>query len=436
MDFKFIHAADVHLDSPLRGLERYEGAPVDALRNATREAFERLVTLTIDEEAAFLILAGDLYDGDWRDYNTGLFLVKQMVRLRSAGVRVFVVHGNHDARSQITRSLDLPDNVHVFDTRKVDTQHVEKLAVALHGQSYRDRAVDINLAARYPPAEPGLLNIGVLHTSVDGREGHDPYAPCTLSDLLDKGYDYWALGHVHTREVLSQAPWILFSGNLQGRHVREPGPKGATLVSVGDGQIVSVAHCSIDVLRWHHCRVDVTGVASTGDVLERVETAVRTATNEASGHRLHAVRIELFGPCAAHRTLAMEPERWIAQVRAAVMDRCGSDVWVEKVRIRTQVERSLAAALAGDHPLAELLRSVEGVGESAEETSEALDEIRGDLQGLQKRINHELGQLDERIELIRLEDRQLLARLLDDAKALLIPRLVAAGGGSGEQSES
>src|SRR4051794_31829790 len=117
MRFTFVHAADIHLDSPLRGLERYEGAPVEHLRSATRRAFERLVQFCLDDAVAFLLLAGDLYDGDWPDYNTGLFFAKQMARLREAGIPVYIVRGNHDAANVITSSLRLPDNVHTFGAR-------------------------------------------------------------------------------------------------------------------------------------------------------------------------------------------------------------------------------------------------------------------------------------------------------------------------------
>ena len=129
---KFVHAADIHLDSPLRGLERYPDAPVEEARNATRQAFENLVELAIGEDVAFVLLAGDLYDGDWRDYNTGLFFVGQMNRLRRAGIQVHLVSGNHDAASQITKHLRLPDNVVHYDHRRPETYVRGDLGVAIH----------------------------------------------------------------------------------------------------------------------------------------------------------------------------------------------------------------------------------------------------------------------------------------------------------------
>ncbi|HEX6862914.1 MAG TPA: DNA repair exonuclease, partial [Thermoanaerobaculia bacterium] len=190
--FKFLHAADVHLDSPLKGLERYEGAPADEIRGATRRAFDNLVDLAIEEEAAFLLLAGDLYDGDWKDYNTGLFFVSRMRRLEEAGIPVFLISGNHDAASQITRVLRPPGNVKVLATKRPETILLDGLEVAIHGQGFASQSVSEDLAAAYPDAVPQLFNVGLLHTSLDGRPGHASYAPCTLPGLRSKGYQYWA----------------------------------------------------------------------------------------------------------------------------------------------------------------------------------------------------------------------------------------------------
>jgi DNA repair exonuclease SbcCD nuclease subunit len=184
--FKFIHAADIHLDSPLRGLERYEGAPVDEIRGATRRAFDNLIGLAIEEGVAFLLLAGDLYDGPWRDYNTGLYFAKRMGRLRDAGVRVFIVAGNHDAASQITRHLRLPENVKVLSTREPESILLEDIGVAVHGRGFPKPPVTEDLSAGYPKGELQLFNIGLLHTSLDGRPGHERYAPCTVDGLRSK----------------------------------------------------------------------------------------------------------------------------------------------------------------------------------------------------------------------------------------------------------
>ena len=198
--FKFIHAADVHLDSPLRGLEQYEGAPVEEIRNAARRALSNLVDLAIRQEVAFVLIAGDLYDGDWRDYNTGLFFVDQARRLREAKIPLYLISGNHDAANRMTRTLKMPENVTFFSAERPETALLPDLDVAIHGQSFAKAAVYDDLSEGYPIVDSGHFNIGMLHTCAAGQEGHDRYAPCSVEGLKAKGYDYWALGHIHLRE--------------------------------------------------------------------------------------------------------------------------------------------------------------------------------------------------------------------------------------------
>ncbi|MCI5157684.1 MAG: DNA repair exonuclease, partial [Candidatus Electrothrix sp. AUS1_2] len=255
--FKFIHAADIHLDSPLRGLSRYESAPADSIRAACRRAFENLVDLAIEEEAAFVLLAGDLYDGDWKDYSTGIFLSKQMGRLGRHNIRVFAVSGNHDAANRMTKSLDSPSNMTIFSARKAETVALEDLGVVIHGRSFPTRHVDENLVAGFCTAEKGLFNIGLLHTSLDGREDHADYAPCSLDDLRSKDYQYWALGHIHRHEIIRKEPYIIFPGCIQGRNIRETGAKGCVLVSVDDGSVAEIERMPLDVLRWSLCDIDL-----------------------------------------------------------------------------------------------------------------------------------------------------------------------------------
>lgn len=169
--FTFLHAADIHLDSPLRGLDRYDGAPVEAIRQATRRALENLVSTAIEEEVSLVIIAGDIYDGDWREFNTGLYFVSQMVKLKDAGIPVYAVSGNHDAANRMTKSLPLPANVTVFSSKRPETVVIEDLDVAIHGQSFADTCTTVDLASGYPPPAGGRFNIGVLHTSLSGRDG-------------------------------------------------------------------------------------------------------------------------------------------------------------------------------------------------------------------------------------------------------------------------
>jgi DNA repair exonuclease SbcCD nuclease subunit len=342
---KLVHAADIHLDSPLIGLSRYEGAPVERIREATRRAFVGLVELCLQQNAELLLLAGDLYDGSWKDYSTGLFFAAEMSRLREAGVQVVWIRGNHDAASQITQRLKLPDNVRELSFKKPDSALYEDLGLAVHGQGFASREVVDNIALAYQDPLPGLVNIGLLHTSVSGREGHEPYAPCRLEELVHKGYDYWALGHVHAREVLSSDPFVVFSGNLQGRHARETGEKGATLIEIDAGRVASAKPVICDVVRWAVCHVDISDCERADDVLEAVRCEIERQIERAED-RLLAARVVIEGSTRAHVALGDDPERWLHDVRAVATDAAYGDVWIEKVVFKTSRSATSAAAAA------------------------------------------------------------------------------------------
>lgn len=418
---KFVHAADLHLDSPLRGLERYDGAPTDEIRGATRRAFENLIALCLEEQADFLLLAGDVYDGDWRDYSTGLFFLAQLGRLRESGTRVYLIRGNHDAQSHITRQLKLPEHVVSFSTRKAVTHVDEALGVAVHGQGFARREVSEDLAAAYPEACAGLFNIGLLHTALEGREGHDAYAPTSATILASKGYDYWALGHVHAREVVRRAPWIVFPGNLQGRHVREAGPKGATLVTVAaDGAVESVEARALDVVRWAEVAVEASDCQGGDEVVAAALQELRAATAAAEG-RLLAARVRITGTSAAHSELRRNRERWTSEVRAASFE-LGADVlWVEKVQFETLAPLDLVALRRRDDPLGRVAR----VLHSLQTDAAGLEEVAAGLRDLQKKLPAELREGQDGIDL---EDpvrvRELLRATLQDIEQTLLPRLL------------
>ncbi len=413
---KFIHCADIHLDSPLRGLSRYQDAPVDVLRGATRRAFENLVALAVQEQVAFVVMAGDLYDGTWQDFNTGLFFVAQMARLDRHGIPVYLVKGNHDADSRITRALPLPSNVTVFDARRPHTVVLEAWRVALHGQSFADAAVRDDLAAHYPARVPGMFNVGLLHTSVNGREGHADYAPTSLDTLVSRGYDYWALGHVHAREILHRDPWVVFPGNLQGRHIRETGSKGCELVTVEDGHVQAVEHRAVDVLRWSAVDVDVTGLDSTPAVMAAVQRSLRDAVARAEGRPV-AARVRLSGRCQAHGDLLSRPEQVREDVRALAMA-CEGDLWLEKVLFQTRPPLDRVGDGGRDDAVGNLMGLIERL-----RTDAALqDSLAASWQELVRKLPPELAEGDDR----PWADGNGLRGLLDEVEATLLPRLLEA----------
>ena len=353
--FSFLHAADLHLDSPLRGLD--PEAPVERIRRATRDALVNMIDFALERRVEFVLLAGDLYDGDWKDWRTGQFLVQQLGRLLRDGIEVVAISGNHDAAKVLSLRVPVPG---LMGTDKPGTRLLERAPVAVHGQGFEIAATSTNLALGYPNPVNGLFNIGLLHTAC-GFGTHENYAPCGVDDLVRKGYDYWALGHVHTRAELLRDPWIVFPGNLQGRHINEAGPRGATLVTVSNGRVASVASHALDVLRWERLSVDATGAATRDDVLNRARVLFDSAVLEAEG-RLLVVRIMISGDCTAHAELVGSPIETLQQLRAVAAEVADiAQLWVESVVIDTRPAVDLAALRAQPGPVGALIGALDRV---------------------------------------------------------------------------
>ncbi|SPF39221.1 DNA repair exonuclease [Syntrophobacter sp. SbD1] len=413
---RFIHAADSHIDSPLKGLEQHDGAPVDLLRGATRRAFENLIQLAIDENVDFLVIAGDLYDADWRNYGTGLFFRGQMVRLRDRGIPVYLIAGNHDAASVITKKLSLPDNVHVFSTRTAESKEVAGHPAVIHGRGFPHRAVPENLVVDYPAAVAGKFNLGLLHTSLTGRPGHDTYAPCLEKDLRQKGYGYWALGHVHQPEVICRDPWIVFAGNCQGRDVRETGPRGCRLVTVNDCLDVETAEWrDLDVVRWQVLAIDLAGVTEESEALSRVTKAMAGAINEAEG-RLVAARVVFTGATPLHGSLHREPHRWRAELLGRAQDQGEEAIWIERIKVSTSPVYNLAQ-------LAERDALTKIVLETLEQASVEHGNLPGEIEEMLDVLPPEVR---SEIESDWSENRR--ATLMEDVRAIILDALGTKGG--------
>lgn len=413
---KFLHAADIHLDSPLKGLERYDGAPVEEIRGATRQALANLVRLAIDEKVDLVLIAGDLYDGDWRDHRTGLFFVSEAAKLRDAGIPVCLIAGNHDAQNRMTRSLRLPDNVFRFSTTQPETRTFEELGISVHGQGFATAACTENLARAYPRPVPGHFNIGLLHTAADGsNRSHSTYAQCCYDDLRGKQYDYWALGHIHQRGKVWNDPRIHFSGNIQGRHIREDGAKGCLLVAVDDRHEVRVRFEPLDVLRWERCEIDAAGAEDGHCVVERAVGRLETSVANSDGRPV-AARVVVSGACRAHETLAADANQWANEIRAAAQSLGHGSVWVEKVQLETTLPSDADALTVDDGPLAEL---VDLIGE-IRGNDLLLEKFQGELADLARRLPGELLSAEDSL---RFDDRERLRLVLDQVKPLLLARL-------------
>lgn len=368
MNFKFLHAADLHLDSPLQGLAAKSADLAERIEDASRRALDQLVDTAITEGCRFVVLAGDLFDGELRNIKTGLYLVSRIRQLAGAGIGVFITLGNHDAANGFMDRLKFADNVHVFSKRKAESIRLPDVGAVIHGRSFPQEDVRENLARDYPAAEPGLFNVGILHTACQGREAyHAPYAPCTLEELVNHGYQYWALGHVHAAAVLNERPHVVYPGNLQGRHVRETGPKGAFIVNVEDREVAGLEHRPLDVCRWSVLEVDISESSNRADLVTGIRDHLRRAIGEAAGRAI-AVRVKLVGESLLSDVLTLDPQGLRDDVLAAAAT-VSDDIWIERITLSARpsvAPEVMEAGLAGiisqqiiEHPSEALAANLE-----------------------------------------------------------------------------
>src|SRR5271157_358971 len=261
MAFRFVHTADIHLDSPLRTLALREPQLADLIGGATRKAFAAIIDLCLEEQVDALLIAGDLYDGEQTSMKTARFLADQLRRVHDAGIATFVIRGNHDAESRITNELTLPESVKVFKGRaEAVTLSRGALDVAVHGISFKDKHAPESLLPKFRGPNEGAVNIGMLHTSLGGSPPHDRYAPCAPADLQATGFDYWALGHIHQRFVERGRATIVMPGNPQGRDVNEAGSKSTTLATIDDNRSITIEERLTSVAEFQRLSVDLAGV--------------------------------------------------------------------------------------------------------------------------------------------------------------------------------
>lgn len=354
MSIKFIHAADLHIDSPLKGLAEKDQKVAEKIREATRDSFRRLVDFAIEQKVSFIVIAGDIFDGDWDDVETGLWTSGQFQRLDEYGVPVYVAYGNHDGKNDVLKNMAkkvFSANAHVFGSEKPERFFFEDKTtgerVAITGQSYSDWKCPENLAANYPDPEPGVYNIAVLHTGLGG-ESAGVYAPTTVPQLRGLGYDYWALGHQHSREVLYDAPdcFIAYTGVIQARHINEASnkdgdpAKGFFLVETERGRRVGEpVLVPVDSFRWVRVDVDLSEIEATDPedaepaLIETLFGKLKDAIAKSDGRNL-AARVRLYGrSCLYGRLTGLYDGDSENPTRKRIAQRLGAlggKAWIER----------------------------------------------------------------------------------------------------------
>lgn len=422
MAYRFVHTADIHLDSPLRSLALRDLGLAELIGNATRRAFVRIVDLCVDEQVDALLIAGDLYDGDQTSMKTARFLAEQLRRLHEAGIRVFIIRGNHDAMSRITKELVLPETVKVFAGR-AEVIEIERepgsVPVVIHGLSFAQSHAPESLLSRYKPRTDGAINIGLLHTSLAGAPGHDLYSPCSLGDLTGTGFRYWALGHVHKRSVVEGPCTIVMPGMPQGRDINEAGAKSVTLVTIGDDGSVHLDERDTSIAQFERVSIDATGFDDWRDLVSAVTRGLEQArAGVRSEHLVTRLQVSGATPLAWRIRRDADLLKAEADERASIFGTC----WVEKLEISCRLPEHVAEA-SGD-PVSELHHLIErDVLDS--------DAFRADLAAIADELKGQLPQ--ECRDILGADEaaaREVLGRLAQAGADDVVARLQAAEGGA------
>lgn len=364
-----LHTADLHLDSPLATMALRNDGLRAVVETATRSALDRIVDIALEEEVAAVLIAGDLYDGGQRSMKTAAYLLSAFRRLEAAGIHVFVIRGNHDAESTITREIAWSDNVHVFDGRGGHVMLCD--GIAIHGVSFRDPHAPESLLPKFRPV-PGVVNIGMLHTSLGGAAGHDPYAPCSVADLADAGFDYWALGHVHRRTVHHEAPLVVMPGMPQGRDMGEDGPKSVTLIHVDNGELTIEERPSA-ALEFRRESVDISHCRDLAEVQDLITARVRGL----GGGAMIVVRFAVTGASALNWQLRRDADLLLAVAEEAA-ETTGS-VWIDRLNVETQVLAAEAPTDTAAHEIAGLIAEAARAHGLKAEAATILSEVLADL---------------------------------------------------------
>ncbi|GIO95946.1 exonuclease SbcCD subunit D [Paenibacillus lautus] len=368
--FRFMHAADLHLDSPFIGISGLDDNLRSFVQESTFRALERLVQLAIDQHVDFIVISGDIYDSSNISLRAQLRFLESLNRLGMEGIAVYVIHGNHDPLDSTKLTMTLPPHVHVFGAEPASVTAVRRSdhqeVAVITGMSYPTSKVTDNIAIRYPAPSSGLYHIGLLHANVDGDPQHETYAPCTKRDLIQAGFHYWALGHIHSRRTLQESPYIVYPGNIQGRHVRETGPKGCYIVDV-DGSLNSkLSFHELDSMRWHIVEAPLDSYQDV-DEWRRALESILTKITTAYANGLSMIRVRITGRGPVHRQLegGYVLDELLTDLRrreAAKGQTCGyrGCVWIESFSLQSGDAIDTERLLAEDSFAGDLLRLVRG----------------------------------------------------------------------------
>lgn len=333
---RLLHAADLHLDSPIQAAAMRDPDLAGRIGAASRSVLGAIVNMALAQRVDVVVLAGDVFDDGVPDMAARMQLIGALGRLAAEGIPTVLIRGNHDALLDHAEHGPLGEGIHLLDR---DRPTVELKGAAFHGLSFHKRHATRSMLPDYPAARPGMANVGVMHTSLGGAEGHDPYAPCGEADLLGHGFDYWALGHIHKRfERRGERAVAVMPGIPQGRHVNEAEGGSVTIATLNGAAPQIEVH---PVARLGFARIDVPLEAegSQTEALQRVRDALVDAARPGCDM---ALRVTLTGPGAAVWLARAEAADALCREAAEAVD----GVHVERVGVRRLETKAADSAMS------------------------------------------------------------------------------------------
>lgn len=418
-----MHAADLHLDSPFKGMaSKVPDAIVSALQNATFDAYDRIVSLCVEEAVDALVIAGDVYDGADRSFKAQYRFIEGLRKLSEEGIASFICHGNHDPLDGWQSRLDFPERCYRFgkDAESFPLWEDAPGAVSVHGISYPTRVVQENLIPRFEGLELAEFNIGLIHANVDSDPNHDPYAPCTSEDLKATGYDYWALGHVHTRRIINESvPTVVYPGNPQGRHFNERFARGVYLVDVDASGHVATDFRAVDLVRWDDFAIDGSNMETEQGLVDALRSAIDTSLEQSDGRSVLA-RAEISGPSPIHNSLIRDD--FVSQVCDELNEEYGNRepfLWCERIVVSTTPATDRDELKKGNDFVADLLELSDSIRANEDELVSMLGSIEGIF--TTGKVGNYARQFTPDIEELR--------RLLAQAENQFLPELIEESDG-------
>ena len=335
---RFLHVADLHLDSPFKGISSIPKNRWKEIRESTFQAFQNMINYAVESKPDFVLIVGDIYDGEIRSLRAQHLFQKGMEALHVENIPVFICHGNHDHLSGSWVRFQLPENVHVFGG-KVETKTllIDAQKVYITGFSYKERHIQESMHSYYPHSNHDEIHIGMLHGSVEGNNEHDVYAPFRKSDLLEKGYQYWALGHIHKRQIIHSDPPIVYPGNTQSRHRNENGIKGFYEVSLFNNQ-ADLQFVPSSAFIYDKLSIDCVDIIHANELITHIETELRNYS-EIHGKAILELTLNGITDETIELLKSSSKEDWHVLIQES-LEQANNFLIVKELYIETPIEKS------------------------------------------------------------------------------------------------